>query len=116
MHEFSIAQSMLETIGERLGGPTELVTATMTIGALSGVNADALRFCFAEVADEMGFGRPQLVINEAPARMHCNACNTEYATSDVAQPCPQCGSFERMVLGGMECTIDEVEIEEKSNG
>ena len=41
MHEFSIAESILSVIEENIGEKREIVSTTLTIGPLSGVNADA---------------------------------------------------------------------------
>ena len=112
MHEFSIAQGMLSAIEEALGGKRELVAVDVTIGALSGVSADALEFCFTEVARMSGFGAPRLVIRNAPVKMQCNACGADYETQDVMDGCPSCESLDRHALGGMECTVDSVEIKE----
>ena len=112
MHEFSVAQGILDTIEQVLGGKRELVTATLTIGVFSGISPDAMEFCFTELADEKGFGRPRLIINERPAAMHCNHCQSDYEARDASDPCPHCGSFDRRLLGGRECTIDSVEIKE----
>jgi len=112
MHELSIAQGILDAIEETLGGKKELVAATLTIGAFSGISADAIEFCFTEVAHQRGFGRPRLIINKVPAAMHCDQCGEDYETATAMDGCPHCGSFTRMLVGGMDCTIDSVEIRE----
>ena len=45
MHELSIAQSIVEMVGER-AGDARVHRLTLVIGRLSGVMPDALRFCF----------------------------------------------------------------------
>lgn len=115
MHELSIAQSMLDTIEGALGRKTELVVVNVTVGALSGVSADALEFCFTDVARTSGFGTPHLDIHNAPAKMHCRGCGADYETRDVMGGCPTCDSLDRRVLGGMECTITSVEIKETAD-
>ena len=110
MHEFSIAESILNTVEERLGEKKELVTATLTVGLLSGVNPEALKFCFAELADQRGFGRPRLIVNEVPAKLHCSDCGEDYQTRDMALGCPRCSSWNRRILGGRECMIENVEV------
>jgi len=116
MHEFSIASSILDTVERQLGRPRELTSVTLTLGPLSGVCADSLRFCFALIAAERGFGEPELIIREVPARLRCQACEREYALEDTLQPCPHCGSYLRTVLGGDEFTLDAAEYEEHEEG
>lgn len=115
MHEVSIAQGMLNAIEETLGRKTELIAVNVTIGALSGVSPDALEFCFTEVARMNGFGAPRLVIRNVPAKMHCNSCGADYGSGDVMMGCPECDSLDRQVLGGLECTVDSVEIKETAD-
>ncbi|MBN1256140.1 MAG: hydrogenase maturation nickel metallochaperone HypA [Planctomycetes bacterium] len=113
MHEFSIASDMLKIVEDQLGGKQALISATVTIGPLSGVNPESLRFCFTELAEMEGFGRPELAVNEVPARIQCRACGQEYETRDLFELCPRCGELDRIILSGEEFTLDKVEIEEE---
>jgi len=112
MHELSIAQSILDTIEQALGGKRPLLTVTLTVGPFAGVSADALNFCFTELARQQDFGAPRLIINQSPAALHCNECGGESRTENALDPCPDCGSFNRTILDGQECRLDSVEIEE----
>ena len=112
MHELSIAETMLQRIAETLGGPRRLLAATATIGPLSGVCAESLRFAFTEVADAMGFGRPELRVQETRVKARCEACHTDYEMKDALAACPQCRSICRKLEGGDELFLDSVELEE----
>ena len=111
MHELSLAESMLRMVEQQLGRKCELISATVTIGPLSGVSADALSFCFTEVADQMGFGRPELVVRQVPANATCGACGTDYDMPDPFTTCPECDSIVRTLTGGDQLTLDSVEVE-----
>jgi len=113
MHELSLAQSMLRIIEETLGGRRPLVSATVTVGAFSGIEAESLRFCFTEIAKVEGFGEPELVVNQLPLKARCEACGAEFAMKDVFEMCPQCGSMNRNIEGGFEFTLDAVEMMEE---
>lgn len=115
MHELSIAQSILDTIEQTLGGKQPLLTVTLTIGPFAGVSADALDFCFTELARQQDFGEPNLIINPSPATLHCSDCGQESPIDDPFGPCPRCGSPRCSILDGRDCTIDSVEIEENSH-
>ena len=106
MHELSIAQSILDTIEETLGGKRPLLAVTLTVGPFAGVSADALDFCFTELARQGDFGAPRLIINRSPAALHCDDCGGESLTENALDPCPDCGSFNRTILDGRECRID----------
>jgi len=112
MHELSIAKDMTTIIGRAIGGPRPLDRVNVTIGPLSGISAESLRFCFGEVARSEGFGEPELVITLVAARLVCLDCETEYNAKDFYDGCPSCGSINRNILSGREFTVDSVEFDE----
>ncbi len=112
MHELSVAESMLDLVADRLGGPRPLVAATARVGVLSGVDPQALEFAFPEAAEALGFGRPALEIRTVPARAVCRACAAAYAMHDAFAVCPQCGALERTLEGGDDLCLESVEVEE----
>lgn len=111
MHELSLAESIAEIIEREAGAEKALASVTLTVGPLAGVCTESLRFCFADVAREHGFGEPELIINETPVRLRCEGCGREYAVEHVVEPCPHCGGLRRKVLSGDEFTLDAVEVE-----
>jgi hydrogenase nickel incorporation protein HypA/HybF len=111
MHEFSIAEGMMTTIEEVVKPPRTLTKAYVTIGLFAGISPDILAFCFPEVANLHGYGKPELVVNKVPAQMKC-VCGNEYSVTDVFSVCPACGSLDRDVLSGREFTLDSVETED----
>jgi hydrogenase nickel incorporation protein HypA/HybF len=112
MHELSVAEDMLRVIEHALGRKQELCTVTLILGPLAGVSAEALRFCFGEVASSRGFGSPELLIRKTLARIHCTDCEDDYEAADFYEGCPSCGSLNRSILSGRECMVESVEIEE----
>ena len=112
MHEFSIAEGMVNSIEQVVTPPKPLISVTVTIGPLAGISGEVLAFCFPEVANLRGFGKPELKVNLVPARMQCVPCKVEYVVDSVYSVCPTCGSLERVVLSGREFMIDSVEVEE----
>lgn len=112
MHELSLAKDMTRIIGKAIGGVRPLDTVNITVGPLSGISSESLRFCFTEVAKMEGFGEPKLVITETEAKLICLDCSIEYQAKEFYQGCPSCGSFSRRILSGREFTVDSVEIEE----
>lgn len=115
MHELSLAHDMTRIIGSTLGRKVPLYRVNVTIGPLSGISPESLKFCFTEIAKMEGFGEPELVINRTEARLVCLDCNTEYDVKDFYQGCPDCGSISRRILSGREFTVDSVEIDEGEN-
>jgi Zn finger protein HypA/HybF involved in hydrogenase expression len=60
----------------------------------------------------MGFGNPELVVIRAGIRVVCLSCGTAGVLDRPDTPCPSCGSMDRNITSGMECTVESVEIEE----
>jgi len=112
MHELSIAGEMLDIIQETLGEPKILISVEMVLGALSGVSADALQFCFTELAEQRGFGRPNLDIVERSAVLRCHQCGKTETANTLDATCPACGSRNRQIVGGYECHLEHVTLQE----
>ena len=113
MHEFAAAKDILEMLEQALGTKREVKRVHLTLGPLSGIASDALRFCFSELARLEGFGAPDLVIDEVASRLRCGVCDMEYAVTDFADACPGCQSLRREILSGGEFTLDWAEVEEE---
>jgi len=103
---------MLETIEAQVGPGAPLCEVHVTIGPLSGVCAEALEFCFTEVAGMRGLGSPALTVDTPAAQVDCLECGRHYEGRDFYEGCPQCGSLRREILSGRECTVDWVRVEE----
>lgn len=116
MHEFSVAESILDVVEQQVGRGTRLNEVHLTVGPLSGVAVDALRFCFTEVARQRGMGEPVLEVTEPPAEVVCRACGMTYEASDFYAGCPFCSSFDREIVSGRECSVDWVTTGEDGDG
>lgn len=113
MHEFSIAEEILSVVERTLGGPKPVQSVQLTVGTLSNISAEALQFCFTEIAEQSGFGRPELKIVATPAQVRCRDCGRTEETQDFTEGCPGCNSFSREILSGYECVVDSITFEEK---
>jgi hydrogenase nickel incorporation protein HypA/HybF len=116
MHELSIARDITGIIARVLGGPRRLDRVNVTIGPLSGISPESLRFCFAEVARAEGLGEPELCISEPSASLVCLECRREYSTGNFYDGCPDCGSMLRRIVTGTEFTVDSVELDDGGDG
>ena len=108
MHELAIAESVVDTVTRRL--PDARITSVhLEIGALSGVVADAIRFCFDLATEGTGLEGATLEITEPPARCRCRSCGTEFQPDMSLVLCP-CGSADVAVLSGEELNILSVQV------
>jgi hydrogenase nickel incorporation protein HypA/HybF len=108
VHELAITQSIVDTVSSRL--PDAKVSCVrLEIGALSGVVADSVRFCFDLVTDGTNLQGAALEISESPARCRCQDCETEFEP-DGPIPLCGCGSAAVTVLSGAELKIVSVRL------
>ena len=108
MHELAIAEGVVGTVTQRLPG-ARVTSVHLEIGALSGVVADSIRFCFDLATEGTGLEGATLDITEPPARCRCRSCGTEFQPDPPIMLCP-CGSADVAVLGGEELRILSVQV------
>ena len=108
MHELAIAESVIDSVTERLPG-AKVTCVRLEIGALSGVVPDSIRFCFDLATEGTGLAGARLEITEPPARCRCRACGAEFRPDSPIVLCP-CGSPDVAVLAGEELKIVSVEV------
>jgi hydrogenase nickel incorporation protein HypA/HybF len=109
MHELAITEGVVDAVTERL--PDARITCVrLEIGALSGVVADSVRFCFDLVTEGTNLEGARLEITETPARCRCLACGRDFEPDGPIAICP-CGSAGVEVLAGQELKIASVQVE-----
>lgn len=108
MHELSITQSVVATIVERLGD-ARVTTVYLTIGRVSGVDPEAVRFCFDLVAEGTTVEGARLSIEQPAGEARCRACGAEFGVDDLVLLCG-CGSSDVELCRGQELQVRAVEV------
>ena len=118
MHEFSIAQSLLEIVEQEVHpyAGAKVISVKVRIGKLSGVIPDALRFAFEMVSTGGRAQGASLVIEEIPLRITCKECKKVTVMDDPFLLCPHCQSTDVELIAGRELEIKEMEIEDGNQG
>lgn len=113
MHELSIAQSIGESVRGELArhGGGRVTRIGLKIGEVSGVNTEALRFCFEISVKDTDLGDAVLDIEAVPLTYRCNQCNHDFVVADFQIACPLCGSVETRAVAGDELQITYLEVE-----
>ncbi len=107
MHELAITEGVVDAVTERL--PDARITCVrLEIGALSGVVADSVRFCFDLVTEGTNLEGARLEISEIAARCRCLECGRDFEPDGPIAICP-CGSAGVEVLAGQELKIASVQ-------
>ncbi len=108
MHELSIAQGVVGAVLDHTGGD-RVLSVRLEIGALSGVEVDALRFCFDLAARDTAVEDAELVVERVTGRGRCRACAAETDLDSFVARCP-CGCPDVEVTAGEQLRIRDVEV------
>ena len=108
MHELSIAQSIVEMVGERAGN-ARVHKLTLVIGRLSGVMPDALRFCFDICTEGTVLEGAVLEIIQPSGRGRCPECGGEQEITSLFDICV-CGATGLHCIAGDELRIKQMEM------
>jgi hydrogenase nickel incorporation protein HypA/HybF len=108
VHELALTESVVDAVAQRLPG-TRISCVRLDVGALSGVVADSVRFCFDLVTEGTSLEGARLEITQTPGRCRCESCGAEFEPEGALMLCP-CGSAAVTVLSGQEFTIASVQV------
>ncbi|MBF0155742.1 MAG: hydrogenase maturation nickel metallochaperone HypA [Magnetococcales bacterium] len=112
MHELSLATALVEQLQEIMAreGVQELVSVTVAMGVLSGVEREALEFCFPLVVEATPLKGAILKIVETPLCFRCPRCLREWQAEKVDfAPCGGCGSAPE-IIDGRDLVIRSLEV------
>lgn len=112
MHEMALAEGVLQVIEDaaRTQDFSRVTAVWLEIGELSGVEVEAMKFCFdAVVRDSIADGA-RLEIVATPGSGWCMECSMAVPMAEVFGECPQCGGHQMQVTGGTEMRVKELEV------
>jgi hydrogenase nickel incorporation protein HypA/HybF len=113
MHEMSIAEGVLQLIEDasRQQGFSQVRTIWVEVGQLSGVEPEALAFCFDAVTRGTLAEGARLEIVHVPGTGQCFECGRETPLEAVYDACRHCGNVPVSVTGGTEMRVKELEVD-----
>ena len=115
MHELGIAQSLADTAWESAqeAGLSRVSLVRAAIGALSGVDPNALSSAWEIARERLGLGMASLHCEVVPVRIYCQRCE------ETVQPvefwrliCPVCQTPSADVRTGRELLLVQLEGDE----
>jgi len=115
MHELSIALSIVEVASEEAQrhGDARVEAVHLQLGALSGVDRDALLFAWDLACEETRIAGSRLAIEAMPVVVRCPVCGVESALDEPLDlRCPACGCVEVEIQRGRELQVTALEIED----
>ena len=113
MHEMSLAASVLELVenSATINGFSRVRTVWLEIGALAGVEAEAMRFCFDAVVKGTLAEGARLEIVATKGQGRCLDCGGSVFIEALYDPCSLCGSYRVEPTGGTALRVKELEVE-----
>jgi hydrogenase nickel incorporation protein HypA/HybF len=116
MHEMGLALEIIDIAAASI--PADLAGArvarvNLTVGKLSAVVPESLRFCFQVASRETAVEGAELHIEEVPVVARCHQCGNEWTIDTPVFRCPTCDSPRIKIVSGRELDIRSIELEEK---
>ena len=115
MHELSIVDALIDqtrTEIENTGQTGRVLRLDLTIGRLSGVYCDSIRFAFDLLSKGTPLEGAELHITEPKASCLCHACDARVEIDEFVEQCPECGGGDVSINGGRQLLLQSIEIED----
>lgn len=108
----SVCQALLMQVATiaRQRGATTVVSITVEVGPLSGVDSAQLQLAFAVMRVGSRSAAAALVIAQATVEVRCLVCGAESETPVNRLVCGTCGGFRTQVIAGDELRLRQVEL------
>jgi hydrogenase nickel incorporation protein HypA/HybF len=113
MHEFSLAQNIVEIVTEAVekAGKTKVTQIILSIGEISGIEESALLTALNSFKNELLFSKTKIKIERIKGKAFCLNCNTNYHINEIYSLCPFCSSYEKKIIEGKEFMVKSIEVE-----
>jgi hydrogenase nickel incorporation protein HypA/HybF len=113
MHEFSIALNIVDIASKtaKEANAEKIKEVEIDVGVLSGVILEALRFALYSAIKGTLLENAEFKINEIPAKVKCNECNTEFEPDNYIAQCPECNSFNYNFIQGRELRVKSISVD-----
>ncbi len=113
MHELSIAREIIEIVEAEVArlNLTRVETVNIRLGALTGVNPDALAFSFEASVVDTSLDGARLVIEKVPIKGRCRTCQAGFEVEEFVFLCPKCASGDLEITSGEELDINHLVVE-----
>lgn len=111
MHEMSIAEGILDIVMQETAksGGTDVKEIGILLGELSGVETEALSFCWESIARGTVAAGAKLKIKRVPLTGRCYSCGNEQLIRNYNFVC-QCGG-QLEVVKGRELQVEYLEVD-----
>jgi hydrogenase nickel incorporation protein HypA/HybF len=120
MHEFSIAQQVVEVVRDAAAkaGAAKVTEIRLRIGEMSFISEEQLKFAIEELSRGTALEGANLELASEPGKAKCDSCGAEEdvsyknlkAAGAAPTVCAKCGGPARLT-GGSGCTVENILVE-----
>jgi len=114
MHELGIMESALALVQQHAAEQQaqRISRVVLRIGALAGVENEALRFAFDVVSRGTSAEGAEFAIEDVPVTVFCSGCQQEFAGDGEVYiyTCPTCGDLCGEIRSGRELELSRIEM------
>ena len=113
MHEFSLAQNVVEIVEEAVTShnATRATLVVIEIGKLSGVEIEAFRTAMEVLQSGTLLGEAEIQYDIKEGQARCQKCGFRFSTDSLFAPCPKCGAYHVEFTEGKELLVKSVTAE-----
>lgn len=114
MHEMSIAEGIVDIalqMAEQHQSP-KVNTIFLELGRMSGVEPEALQFCFEAVTRGTKAEGARLEIDFKEIEGQCIECGEQFSIDNYVFKCPKCESSLIDTISGRELRVTSLDLEE----
>ncbi len=98
-------------VAARDAGADKVTAVNLRVGEMTEAIEDALQFAFEALSEGTMCEGAQLVIEMVKPRSLCFECANEFEHDRFHRACPECGSYETVLLSGRELEIASIEVD-----
>ncbi len=112
MHEYSVVEALVSRVAEaaRERGAVAVHRVVVSVGELSGVDADLLRTAYRTFREGTVCAEAELDLRRVEAVWSCPDCRRPVARGAVLT-CERCGAAAQLGPGGDAILLEQVELE-----
>ena len=110
MHEIGIVRQIVRTVTAfaEENDVRDIREVVVDCGELSLVIPEYLEELYPVIAKDSILRDAKLTVHVVPGLAECEECDEIFNVVENKGICPNCGSFEKTVLSGRECTVKEI--------
>lgn len=118
MHEMGIISGVLDAVNASAAdaGATRVFKVSLRVGQMTEAIEDALVFAFEALSEGTICEGAELAIEWVEPTSLCMECAHEFAHDPFHRSCPECGSYETVVIAGRELEIVSMEVDLPDDG